>query len=501
MSQSTIALGIIFFIVLAGSTLGFYAGGRRKMNLEQWIVGGRGFGTLLLWLLMAGEIYTAFSFLGASGWTYSRGGPALYILAYICLSYAIGFFLLPPIWELGRKHGLQTQPDFFYMRYGSKALAAIVAAVGVVFMIPYLVLQLKGIGIIVETASFGAIGRTAAMLIAVALLTAFVFVSGIRAVAWVSVAKDLLMILAVVAIGLWIPHVYFGGVGPMFAKLAQTHAAHLTMPGATLNLGHTWYVTTVLLTALGAGMWPHTFGATYTAKDSDTLRRNATVLPLYQLCLVFVFLAGFAAVLVIPGLKDGDMALLTLVRQTFPAWMLGVIGGAGALTAMVPAAIMILTAATLFAKNLVRPLLAPAMSDEQVARLAHGTVIALSLISVAFAIATPTSLVSLLLVGYAGVTQFFPGVLLGLTWKRTSGAGVLAGMVCGVVCAAVLILSGRDPWSGWSAGFIALCVNFAVVLLVSLKTGDRNSKHWNRDQARPRLRLDGVPSTRRSEWR
>ncbi|MGD0155771.1 MAG: sodium:solute symporter family protein [Terracidiphilus sp.] len=467
MSQSTIALGIIFFIVVAGSALGFYAGAHRKMNLEQWIVGGRGFGTLMMWLLMAGEIYTAFSFLGLSGWTYSRGGPTLYDLGYISLSFVVGYFILPPIWELGRKHGLQTQPDFFLIRYGNKSLAAIVAAVGVAFMIPYLVLQLKGIGIIVETASFGGIGRTAAMLIGAVLLTAFVFTSGIRAVAWVSVAKDLLMIVAVAAIGLWIPHVYFGGVGPMFTKLAQTHASHLTMPGATPNLGHLWFVTTVLMTSVGAAMWPHCFGATYTAKDADTIRRNATVLPLYQFSLIFVFIAGFAVVMVAPGMRDGDMAVLTVARQTFPAWMLGVIGGAGALTAMVPAAIMILTAATLFAKNLVRPVLAPQLTDEQVARLAHGTVIALAVVSVAFAIATPTSLVSLLLVGYAGVAQFFPGVILGLTWKRTSAAGVLAGLVCGVVCAAALILSGRDPWSGWNAGFIALCVNFAVVILVS----------------------------------
>jgi SSS family solute:Na+ symporter len=475
MSQSTIALGIIFFIVVAGSALGFYAGAHRKMNLEQWIVGGRGFGTLMLWLLMAGEIYTAFSFLGVSGWTYSRGGPALYDLGYIALGFVLGYFMLPPIWELGRKHGLQTQPDFFLMRYRSKSLAAVVAAVGVAFMIPYLVLQLKGIGIIVETASFGGIGRTAAMLIGVVLLTAFVFASGIRAVAWVSVVKDLLMIVAVAAIGLWIPHVYFGGVGPMFTKLAQTHASHLTMPGETRNLGHLWFVTTVLMTSMGGAMWPHYFGATYTAKDADTIRRNATVLPLYQLSLVFVFIAGFAVVMVAPGMKDGDMAMLTVARQTFPAWMLGIIGGAGALTAMVPAAIMILTAATLFAKNLVRPVLAPKMTDERVARLAHGTVIALSLVCVAFAIATPTSLVSLLLVGYAGVTQFFPGALLGLTWKRTSAAGVLSGLMAGVACAAALILSGRDPWSGWNAGFLALCVNFAVVVAVSGMTMKRAS--------------------------
>ena len=55
------------------------------------------------------------------------------------------------------------------------------------------------------------------------------------------------------------------------------------------------------------------------------------------------------------------------VRKSFPAWFLGLIGGAGALTAMVPAAVFILTAATLFAKNLYRPIFAPAMTDDQVA--------------------------------------------------------------------------------------------------------------------------------------
>ena len=157
MSPTAIALAIILLIVALGSAIGFFAGTRHKMSLEQWTVGSRGFGSLLMWLLMAGETYTTFSFLGASGWAYSRGGPALYILAYLSLAYVISFFILPPVWELGRAHGLQTQPDFFLARYGSKYLTAFVALVGVAFIIPYLQLQLTGLGIIVNVASFGAV--------------------------------------------------------------------------------------------------------------------------------------------------------------------------------------------------------------------------------------------------------------------------------------------------------------------------------------------------------
>ncbi len=468
MSPSSIALTVIFIIVVSGSAIGFYAGTRHKMSLEQWTVGSRGFGPLLMWLLMAGETYTTFSFLGASGWAYSRGGPALYILAYLPLSYVISFFILPPIWEMGREHGLQTQPDFFLARYRNKYLTAFVAVVGVVFIIPYLQIQLTGLGIIVEIASFDAIERTQAMIIAVALLAGFVFVSGIRAVAWVSVPKDILMVLAAITIGIAVPRIYFGGIGPMFAAIARAHPAHLVMPGATTNLNHGWYISTVLLTAMGAGMWPQSFGSSFTARNAETLRRNAVVMPLYNLSLAFVFFTGFAAYLTIPGLTNGDLSLLTIVRKAFPAWMLGVIGGAGALTAMVPAAVLILTASTLFSKNLYRPIFAPGMSDDQVARLARVIVVVLSLISLIFAIYSSTTLVSLLLLGYAGVTQFFPGVVLGLFWKRATMGGVFAGMVAGVACAALLILGNRDPLAGVNAGFVALCLNFAIAISVSI---------------------------------
>ena len=470
MSPRIVSLAVILAIAGLGGGVGFLAGVRRKMDLEQWTVGGRGFGAVLMYLLMAGEIYTTFSFLGASGWAYSRGGPTLYILAYITLAYVISFFILPPIWELGREYKLQTQPDFFQMRYGNKYLAAFVCVVGITFLIPYLQLQITGLGIIVNVASFDGVGRAPAMAISVALLAAFIFASGVRAVAWISVLKDVLMIVAALSIGVGIPYIQYGGIGPMFAALARARPAHLTMPGATTNLGHTWYVSTVLLTALGAYMWPHTVGAAFTAKSGDTLRRNAVVMPLYTITLAFIFFAGFTAVLAAPGLADGDLALLTVVRQNFPAWFLGLIGGAGALTAMAPASILILTAATLFAKNLCRPIFAPAMTDGQVARVARGMVLVLSAISLWLAIHSSATLVSLLLVGYAGIAQFFPGLALGLYWNRVTMPGVFAGMIAGVATVALLILSHRDPFHGWSAGFVALCINFLITAILSLAT-------------------------------
>jgi len=470
MSPRVVALAVIFAIIFLGSAIGLYAGARRKMDLEQWTVANRGFGLLLMWLLMAGEIYTAFTFLGASGWAYSRGGPTLYILAYGPLAYVVSFYLLPPLWEVGRKYALQTEPDFFACRYRSKYLAGFVAVVGVVFLIPYLQLQLTGLGIIVEVASYEGIHRTPAILIAFALVAAFVFVGGMRAVAWVSILKDVLMLGAALTIGFAVPYLYFGGIGHMFAALAQARPAHLVMPGATRNLGHAWYISTVLLTALGFFMWPHSVGSSFSAKSGDTLRRNAVLLPFYQITMPLFIFVGFAAILILPGLPNGDLSLLSVVRKTFPPWFLGVIGGAGALAAMVPAAVQILTAAALFAKNFYRPVFAPGMSDDQVARLARGMVVVITIIALYFAIHSSATLVALLLLGYDGVTQFLPGVVFGLFWRRATMAGVFAGMLAGVAIVAFLVLTHRDPYLGLNAGFLALCANFVITIVVCFLT-------------------------------
>jgi SSS family solute:Na+ symporter len=124
----------------------------------------------------------------------------------------------------------------------------------------------------------------------------------------------------------------------------------------------------------------------------------------------------------------------------------------------------------LFAKNLCRPILAPGMTDQQVGRFAKITVLVITVAALFSAIYSSMTLVGLLLVGYAGVAQFFPGVALGLYSKRVTMPGVFAGMVTGVLIAVLLMLSKHDPIMGLNAGFIALCFNFAATGVVSLLT-------------------------------
>ncbi len=466
----SIALIIILAVVLISAAVGIYAGRNLEMNLENWTVGGRRFGVLLIWLLMAGEIYTTFTFLGASGWAYSKGAPAFYILVYGALAYTLSFFILPVIWRIGKRYGLHTQPDFFIKIYDSRGLGVLVAVIGVFSIIPYLQLQLAGLGFIVEVASDGAITSSAAIIVAFVLTCAFVYTSGIKGAAWVAIIKDILMLVAVFIVGFGVPAIYYGGIGKMMDALITKMPEHLVFPGATTNMDVLWVMSTILVTAMGFYMWPHIFGSAFSAKSARVLKRNAIIMPFYQIPILLIFFVGFTALLVIPGLANGDLAFLELVKKTYPPWFLGFVGAAGAVTAMVPAAILVLFGATLVAKNIYQSGFRPQASEEQVMRLSRIMVIVIMTVSLFFALKFPNELVPLLILGYDGVSQFFPGVVFGLFWKRVTKAGVLAGILTGVAVVAALILSGNDPFLGINAGFVGLVLNAGVTVAVSLAT-------------------------------
>jgi solute:Na+ symporter, SSS family len=476
----TAPLVILALTFAAAIALGLFARRGHEMNLEQWSVGGRGFGTIFVFLLMAGEIYTTFTFLGGSGWAYGKGAPALYILCYGASAYALSYFLLPVVWRYARARGLVSQADFFAAKYESPALGALVGLVTVAALVPYLVLQLKGLGIIVSEASYGRVAPTAAVWAGTAALILYVVVSGVRGSAWTAALKDLMILSVAVVIGVYLPIHYYGGYHAMFAAIDRARPDFLTLPRAGMSAS--WFISTVLLTTIGFYMWPQFFAGVYTAKNEDVFRKNAVILPLYSLVILFVFFAGFAAILQVPGLKgaDGDLSLLRISEQTFaPGWV-GVIGAAGLLTALVPGSMILLTAATILAQNVYR-VAVPSATDRTVSLLARSLVPFVALLAVWLTLRGGEAIVPLLLMGYNLVTQLFPSLILSLGARPlVSMPAAAAGIVAGEATVAYLTMSGASvaslaPWApqavkDLNVGIVALVVNCVVLAAAAAAT-------------------------------
>ncbi|SIR71209.1 solute:Na+ symporter, SSS family [Peribacillus simplex] len=471
-----VLFGFLLFIIY----IGINARKGKDMNLEEWAVGGRGFGTILVFLLMAGESYTTFTFLGASSWAYGKGGPAFYIIAYLSLIYCIFYWLYPTVWKYAKAHRLVSQSDFFASKYKSPFLGVITALIGVISMIPYIVLQLKGLGIIVSEASYGFISPTVATWIGVVSVTVYVMISGIHGSAKTAIIKDILIFGVVVFIGIYIPSHYYGGIEPMFREIQATNPDFLKLPDS--GLGISWFISTVVMTSIGGLMWPHLFVATYSATGPKTIRKNAVITPLYTLMLLFIFFVGFAAIKQVPGLQgaDTDLALLRISIQTFDPWFVGVIGAAGLLTALVPGSMLLMTASVTLSKNVYKVII-PSASEKQISMLSKMLVPVISLICVYFTFNGGNSIVTLLLMAYTFITQLFPAILFSLAKNNVvTKQGAAAGMIAGVITVAYMTITNAtigtllpglpQVLKDLNAGIIALAVNVIIMLIVSAFT-------------------------------
>jgi SSS family solute:Na+ symporter len=467
--NAPVSLGIVGIGIASVLIFATLAARRANLDPQEYIVGGRSFGAVFLWLLLAGEIYTSFTFLGAAGWAYGKGAPAFYILCYGTCAYALSYFLLPPIWTIGKERGLLTEADFFAERYRSPRLGILVACVGFVFLVPYVTLQLTGLEILLRIAGYSTLNSATAVGIAFALMTAFVYTTGLRGTAWASVVKDIVVLLAVLFAGIVLPMHFFGSPAGTIDRVLATRPHWMTLANDLSAQGTTWFVSTVLLTALGFFMWPQSFAAVFSARSAATLRRNAIFLPFYQLMLLLVYFAGFTALLVVPGLKGpaADQSFLLVVQHYYPPWTLGLVAFAGCLAALVPASGQILGAASLIAKNVAGDGFGIATSDAERLRLTRILVIVVAALALTWWLVARTSLVGLLLIGYSGVTQFFPGVVWALRSTRPSAVAIAAGIFGGLAVVATAAALGAPTIVGLNVGLFALLVNVAVAFGVS----------------------------------
>ncbi|MFI5754493.1 sodium:solute symporter [Streptomyces sp. NPDC051569] len=444
-------------------------GGGSGGGLAEWSVGGRGLGAVFIWVLMAGEGYSSFSYLGAAGWGYDYGAPVLYVVAYMSCGYAVGYVVGPLLWSYARRHDLVGITDMIAHRFGRPWLGALTAVLASLFLLPYIQLQITGMGVVVSTISYGAVSLDRGYFIAFAVTTGFVVVSGLRGSAWVSVLKDVLVIGSLGFLAVYVPLHYFDGYGPLLDRLVAEKRAWLTLPGhGDSGLGGAWFVTTSLLNALTVVIFPTTVAGYLGARDADALRRNAIWLPAYNVLLFVPMLLGMAALFVVPGLTGAgsNLALFELVVDALPAWAVGVIGVAAALSSIVPMAVFMLVIGTMWGRS-VFSLLPRWKAEARQKSAAQMVVVAVGVIALVLTYAAPHTLVRLSLISYEGMAQLLPLVLLGLVWRRLTAAGGVSGLAVGVGVVCALVFTDHDPVWGMNAGIVALAANLVVALAVT----------------------------------
>jgi SSS family solute:Na+ symporter len=446
-------LGIVigFFVVVS---LGGFAAARWRRpssmhTLDEWGLGGRGFGTVVTWFLLGGDLYTAYTFVAVPAAMFATGAVSgFFAVPYTIVVYPLIFIFMPRFWSVAHRHGYVTPADFVRGRYGSRLLALAVALTGIVATMPYIALQLVGIQAVLDTMGVGGTGgwfqRDLPLIIAFAVLAAYTYSSGLRAPALIAFVKDtLIYVVIVVAI------VYVGwkiGFGGTFdaaqAKTAKTKGA-VFIPADT---SYWAYGTLAFGSALALFMYPHSATAVLAGRSRQVIRRNAAILPTYSLMLGLLALLGFAAiykkttVIGQDGKPNSQLVVPHFFEQVFPHWFAGIAFAAIAIGALVPAAIMSIAAANLFTRNVYREFIVRDASPRHQALVAKITSLVVKFGALLFVLSMDKqNAINLQLLGGVWILQTIVSIVAGLYTRWFHRWALLLGwaaaMVYGTVAA------------------------------------------------------------------
>jgi SSS family solute:Na+ symporter len=385
----------------------------------------------------------------------------------------------PRIAALGRRLGHVTQAQLITGRFPSRTLSALIAAVSVAAFIPYITLQIEGAGIVINSVTDGHIPLWLGGLLAYGIVVVYVLVSGVAAVGWTNTFQGVFMVVIAWALGIYLPFHLYGGIGPMFERIAQVRPDLLIPPGLTSTGAH-WgwgsFSTYILISVVGFLMWPHLFMKVYTAKDNNTLRRTVILFPTFQFFLIPILLIGFSGVLFPQAPADPDSILPFMILHTqLPSLVVGLFC-AGALAASMSTGDALLHAsASILVEDGIAQLI---RMDERMRRiLMRWLVLITGAVAYWLAQTNTSSLVQLLASAYGIIAQLAPPVLAALYWRRATTAGVVSGLVIGGLTTEFFHHYATLAPLGIHEGILGLLVQVPVLVVVSVLTQRQPQEH------------------------
>ncbi len=474
-----ISLTVIFIYLIIVLVIGSMAGRGRKSSVVEYIAASRSLGFFVMYFLMGGAIFSAFAYLGGPGWAYSKGAASFYILGYCALGLVPWWIWGPRALRLGRKYNYVTMFQLLADRFQSTALSVICSVVALLAFIQYVTLQMKGSAYVFEVASEGRIPFWAGALIAYLVVLIYVFIGGVRGVAWTNVFQGAFMVITAWALGLYFAYSLYGGPAAMFEKIAAASPTHLLV-GPGTKMSYAAYFSAVLVSVLGFAMWPHLFMKSYTAKNEKVLKQTILMYPTFAIFMVPVLFIGFAGIMQITPDKLGapDKILPWMFQQMqFPPAIVGLVLAAALAAAMSTQDTVTHGAASVFSTDIIEPLRKAKHSDQQVTNLTRFFVLLFGGVSYLIAVLGGQTLVALLLGAYGSIVQFLPLVAATFFWPRATKAGAICGLLAGVLYNYGIVLKIIPDFGDIHAGIQGLVLNFVVLIVVSLLTKPMKHEH------------------------
>lgn len=481
-----VLLLIVFFAVMV--SVGIYSR-KHATSVDGYVLGGRSVGPWLTAFAYGTSYFSAVVFVGYAGqfgWKYGLAST------WIGLGNAIIGSLLAWV-VLGRRTKVMTQhlnsktmPDFFGVRFDSKALKITASAIVFIFLVPYTASVYNGLSRLFGMA-FN-IPYTYCVLVMAVFTGIYVILGGYMATAINDFIQGIIMlggIIAVIAAVLSGKGGFIAAIRQM-AEIPSDVPVTMGQPGAftsffgpdPLNL-----LGVVILTSLGTWGLPQMVGKFYAIKDEKSINTGTVISTLFAVVISggCYFLGGFGRLFDNPTIyaEDGSMiydGIIPYMLSTLPDILIGIVVVLVLSASMSTLASLVLTSSSTLTLDFLKGNVMKDIDEKKQVRTMQVLVVFFIVLSVVIALDPPTFIAQLMGISWGALAgAFLAPFMYGLYWKGVTKAAVWASFASGVgITVSNMFL--HYIASPINAGAIAMIVGLVIVPIVSLITPKMNKK-------------------------
>ncbi|MDR5901526.1 MULTISPECIES: sodium/proline symporter PutP [Halomonas] len=476
-----------YFVLMIA--IGVYAMQKATSSSEDYMLGGRGLSPKVAALSAGASDMSGWLLLGLPGALFVSGLGS----AWIGIGLLVGAFfnwtlVAPRLREQTVHYGNAiTIPEFLANRFPTRALSlrTVSAVVIVIFFAVYTASGLVAGGKLFESAfagifNFGGLSDYAAgVVITLGIVLVYTVIGGFLAVSLTDFVQGCIMMLALVIMP---AVVLFGEGGGGYSQASQT----LNEVDPTLL---TWTEGLTVIGWLSAVTWglgyfgqPHIivrFMAIRSLKEVPIARNiGMSWMAISLIGAVSLGIFGRAyAVRNGMNVEDPETIFIILADLLFHPLITGFLYAALLAAIMSTISSQLLVSSSSLTEDFYRLFLRKQASDKETVAIGRLCVVLVGIVAVIIASNPDSQVLGLVSNAWAGFgSAFGPLIILSLMWRRTNGAGAIAGMVVGALTVMIWISLG---WNGSFMGgpgvyeiipgFIAAWV---AIMAVSLATAD-----------------------------
>ncbi|HET7578207.1 MAG TPA: sodium/proline symporter [Bacillales bacterium] len=456
---------IVYMLVLVG--IGVWSYNKAKNSLEDFLLGGRTVGPLVIALTLQATAMSAYIFQAIPGVGYSGGLSNIWYPFSSFFGAIIAFVLIAKrLRQFTSYSNSLTFTDFLSYRYydGKKQPVRVISVIiTVIFSLAYVGAQFVATGQMFHY-FFGLDVRTG-ILIGAAVVFVYTLAGGFFSVIWTEFFQGFIMF----AVLLIVPILGFfntGGVGKTVNSLASQDPTLVSTPFHLISwLG-------IMFIGIAYIGQPQ-LGVRYMAMKNNPKVFRITLLTIGIWALISLygaFVTGMQARVLHPGLDNPELSFFVIVQETLPHFVTGIVIAAVLAAIMSTAASLLLLGASGISEDIYHKIMNKSAPQKKLIGVTRLFILVITILSVFFAVFSQKVILTLVLFAFAGLSGAFAAPLvLGLFWKRTTKAGAIVGMISGMVTVIFWKLTGLS-WHPFYEVIPAWAISFLLTWIVSLST-------------------------------